>query len=135
MDYVSLPLTERSLIDEFKITIKLLLLKLTTHMPFELPKIQSLIEEVNKLITELVYLNNTVGTAPDTLSEFSPEDLTGKKINQAIRHQNIDRLIQINSALSYVSTQAFSGAIPILERRSLIRRNSLLGIGSAIFTF
>ena len=41
-------------------------------------------------------------------------------------------MIQINSSLSYVSTQAYSGAVPILERRSLIRRYSLLGIGASI---
>ena len=132
VDYSSLPLTERALVDEFKITIKLLLLKLTTHMPFELGKIQRLIDEVNILLIELVYLNNPVGPPPETLNEFLEADLKGKKINQAIQHQNFDRIIQINSALSYVSTQAFSGAIPILERRSLIRRSSLLGIGSAI---
>ena len=48
-----------------------------------------------------------------------------------ILHQNTDRLIQINSALSYVSTQALSGAVPVLDRRSLIRRYSLLGVGTA----
>jgi hypothetical protein len=132
VDYDSLPLNERALIDEFKVTIKLLLLKLTTHMPFELEKIQRLIEEVNNLLIELIYLNNPIGTPPATLSEYTEEDLKGKKVNQAINHQNVDRIIQINSALSYVSTQAFSGAIPILERRSLIRRNSFLGIGAAI---
>jgi hypothetical protein len=40
--------------------------------------------------------------------------------------------VQINAALSYLSTQALSGAIPVLERRSIIRRYSLLGVGTAI---
>lgn len=130
--YDTLPLTERSMVDEFMATIKLLLLKLTKHMPFEEPKIQRLIGEVNILVKELVYLNELKGTPPASLAEYSKEDLENKKLNQNIRHQVVDRIVQINSALSYVSTQAFSGAVPILERRSLIRRHSLLGIGSAI---
>jgi hypothetical protein len=132
ISYSKLPLTERSIIDEFMVTIKLLLLKLTKHMPFEEPKIQRLIGEVNILVKELVYLNELTGDPPESLAEYSKEDLEGKKLNQNIRHQVVDRIVQINSALSYVSTQAFSGAVPILERRSLIRRHSLLGIGSAI---
>jgi hypothetical protein len=132
IDYDVLPITERAIIDEFKINIKLLLLKLTSHMPSELPKFKKLIEEINSLIIELVFLVELKGNPPTTLSEFTTEDLKNIKINHVIRHQNIDRIIQVNSALSYISTQAFSGAIPILERRSLIRRNSLLGVGSAI---
>lgn len=133
-DYKSLPVTERAIIDEFCITINLLMPKLNAHMPAELKKIIRLIDEVNKLITELVFLfNSNEGMEiPESLIEYSLDQLKEGKLNQVIRHQNIDRIIQINSALSYISTQAFSGAIPILERRSLIRRNSLLGIGSGI---
>jgi hypothetical protein len=130
--YDTLPLAERSIVDEFMATIKLLLLKLTKHMPFEEPKIQRLIGEVNILVKELVYLNDLIGEPPLSLAEYTKTDLESKRLNQNIRHQVVDRVVQINSALSYVSTQAFSGALPILERRSLIRRHSLLGIGSAI---
>ncbi len=131
-DYSILPLAERAMIDEFKISIKFLLLKLHTHMPGELDKMQKLIEEMNILVKELVFLESFIGDVPEGLIEYGIEDLKDKKISNMIKHQNLDRIIQVNSALSYVSTQAFSGAIPILERRSLVRRNSLLGIGSAI---
>lgn len=132
LSYSSLPLTERSLIDEFNITISLLMSKLQVHMPNELGKILKLIEEVNKLIEEIVFLYNPTSAIPSSLREYTLEQLKDGKLNQLIRHQNLDRIIQINSSLSYISTQAFSGAIPILERRSLIRRNSLLGVGSGI---
>ena len=132
VDYQILPLTERAIIDEFLISMKLLLLKLTFHMPSEISKINNLILEINSLATDLVFLKNLNGTPPETLSEYTTEELKDPKQNKKIWHQNLDRIIQVNSALSYVSTQAFSGAIPILERRSIIRRNSLLGIGSAI---
>jgi hypothetical protein len=132
IDYSRLSITERALIDEFYVSVRMLLLKLTTHMLSELPKIKRLIDEINIFVYELVFLTDFEGNIPENLSEFTLDELKNPKINNEIRQQNIDRIIQVNSALSYVSTQAFSGAIPILERRSLIRRNSLLGVGSAI---
>jgi hypothetical protein len=132
VDYSILPITERALIDEFKISIKFLLIKLTTHMPSEMPKIKKLIDELNSLIGDLVFLSNVVEQVPSNLSEYSVSELKSPRLNSILRNQILDRIIQVNSALSYVSTQAFSGAIPILERRSLVRRSSLLGIGSAI---
>lgn len=131
-DYSSLGVTERAIIDEFAITINLVVPKLLTHLPTELDKIIRLIEEVNTLIKELVYVTTFIGVRPEGINDFSPERLKNPKHIQTVKHQNLDRIIQINSALSYISTQTFSGAIPILERRSLIRRNSLLGIGSGI---
>ncbi|MET3980680.1 hypothetical protein ABIB62_003284 [Mucilaginibacter sp. UYP25] len=131
-NYDVLPLTERALVDEFNISIRFLLIKLHHHMPLELPKFKRLVDEVNAFILELVYLTDFSGEMPESLNEFTTEDLKGEKLNTILKNQSLDRIIQINSALSYVSTQAFSGAIPILERRSLVRRSSLLGIGSAI---
>ncbi|NLU92311.1 hypothetical protein [Chitinophaga sp. Ak27] len=131
-NYDCLQLTERAIIDEFIVTINLLNAKLQRQMPSEVDKINKLIQNVVILISELVYITELTGSIPPSLSEYSQAHLQDKRLNLLIRHQNLDRIIQINSALSYVSTQAFSGSIPILERRSLIRRNSLLGIGSAI---
>jgi hypothetical protein len=131
-DYSCLPSVERALIDEFIVSTQLLLLKMPFYMPAEEIKIRSLINEVETFVKELVYLQTLEGPIPDTLPEFTVEDFKKGKTAQTVRHQVLDRIIQINSALSYVSTQAFSGAIPILERRSLVRRNSLLGIGGAM---
>jgi hypothetical protein len=132
LSYKRLPVTDRALVDEFYIAINFILPKLTAHMPSETDKIERLVSDVNILVDELIYLNAPSDSVPDSLSEYSRKDLENAKINVIIRNQNLDRIIQVNSALSYISTQAFSGAIPILERRSLIRRYSLLGIGSAI---
>ena len=46
-------------------------------------------------------------------------------------HQRTDQVVQINSAMSYLISQAFYGSSPILRRPSIIRRYSLLGVGSA----
>lgn len=132
IDYSVLNITERALVDEFRVCIKLLMLKLLLHMKEERNKFSSLVSTVELMVGELVYLHTYKGEIPETLSEYSENDLQDNKLKNIIWHQSIDRIIQINSALSYVSTQAFSGAIPILERRSLLRRNSLLGTGSTI---
>ncbi|WP_316849632.1 hypothetical protein [Pedobacter agri] len=131
-DYSKLPLAERSVIDEFKISAHFLVLKTQTHMVSELDKINRLVSEINDLIIELIYLEDISTVIPQGLKEYSMLDFQDGRLRNMIKHQNLDRIIQVNSALSYVSTQAFSGATPILERRSLVRRNSLLGIGSAI---
>ena len=40
--------------------------------------------------------------------------------------------ITASSSLSYLYTQKLTGTFPLLEKRSLIRRENLLGIGSAM---
>lgn len=131
-DYSCLPVTERAIVDEFIISVKFLLAKLIVHVPQDLPKVMALISEVRELVNELIYLCDPKDNVPANLDEFTVEDLKKPGVAKVIWYQNIDRIVQIDSALSYVSTQAFSGVIPILERRSIIRRHSLLGIGTAI---
>lgn len=131
VNYEHLPLNDRTIIDEFYVTMNMIIPKIVELMPAETSKIKRLLEEANNLIKEIKYLYDFEGSVPDGI-EYTEDKLRDPKINLQIRHQSLDRIIQINSALSYISTQAFSGAIPIFERRSLIRRSSLFGIGSAI---
>ena len=130
--YAMLKSSYRVLIDEFIASIRLFEIKMAFHMPSETNKVNYLVKEINELITELIYLETFSQNPPESLSEYDISDLKDTKLGNVIKNQIIDRIIQINSALSLVSTQGFSGAIPILERRSIIRRYSLLGIGSAI---
>lgn len=44
----------------------------------------------------------------------------------------LGRVIQLNSSLSYVEHQGYSGIIPILDNRGIIKRHSLLGVGSGV---
>lgn len=132
-NYKELPLTAKAVVDEFVCSIALIVPKVALHVPYELEVFVRLVNQVNELIDELVYLHSFEGQLPETLSEYSEQILKqDTSLSETITYQNLDRLIQINAALSYVSTQAVSGAVPIFERRSLIRRNSLLGIGTAI---
>lgn len=41
-------------------------------------------------------------------------------------------IIQFNSSMSYIYSQAYSGTFPILDHYGIVRRHSLLGIGTAI---
>jgi hypothetical protein len=128
-----LPVPARATVDEFVSSICLLIQKIQTHVPGELPTFIKLIDRVRELVAEMVYACRPDGPPPPTLSEHAPGELaTDRKLAEQILHQAWDRLIQINSALSYLPTQALSGAVPILERRSLIRRHSLLGVGTAV---
>ena len=132
-NYDVLPLDERVVLDEFCINVEIILPRVSRYIPDELKSIERLVSKMNVLTKELVYLVELGDYQPETLSEYTKSQLTKNvELRESIRQQNLDRLIQVNAALTYVSTQTFSGSIPILERRSLIRRHSLLGVGAAI---
>lgn len=133
LEYDVLSVVERAMIDEFVSNVSLLLPRVSIYMSSEMEYFIELIGEVNGLIKEIVYLSVLSGEIPVSLKKYEAFDLKNNYIiREQIKHQAIDKIIQINSSLSYYSVQVLSGAIPILERRSLIRRYSLLGIGSAI---
>jgi hypothetical protein len=131
-DYSDLSIVERSILDEFATSIKILFSKILLHDNDNISTLHGLIKIINSFIHELNYLTKLEGEIPDLLKIYSYEFLSDPVENNIFKQQIIDRLIQINSSLSYFSTQSYSGAVPILERRSLIRRNSLLGIGISI---
>jgi hypothetical protein len=129
--YDALPLVPKTTVDEFVANLAALVPKIALHVPSELDTYIRLVRLVNELVTEMAYVSSPRGKPPSTLEEYTEAGFADASLCARILHQNTDRLIQINSALSYVSTQALSGAVPILDRRSLIRRYSLLGIGTA----
>ena len=59
------------------------------------------------------------------------DDKYGQRI-EAIINDYHGRIIQFNSSLSYVYTQAYAGTFPLFDHHGIIKRHSLLGIGSAI---
>ena len=52
--------------------------------------------------------------------------------NEIICNHQLGRLVQLNSSLAYVATQAYSGIYPILYNTGVIRLHSILGVGSAV---
>ncbi len=133
-DYAQLPPALRTIIDEFVVSIRLIASKSDQDDNERIRLFERLVKRVDGFIEELIYLHAPNGPAPETFWKENPEIHTDSLVRDRYIHQIVDRLIQINSALSYVSTQMHSGSVPLLERRSLIRRNSLLGIGAALRT-
>lgn len=134
LDYSSLKLVTRTIIDEFYASIKILEQKIAIHDTYNSNILDNIITVVNESIIILNFLRTLKGAIPEVLNIYNIAELTDPLNNQILRQQSIDRLTQINASISYVSTQSYSGSIPILERRSLIRRYSLLGVGSSIRT-
>ena len=131
--YDLLPTAPRTAVDEFLAGMRLIVPNIVTHLPSHLPMFIQVTESVSELVSEMVFANDPSGLPPPTLSEYQPEEFSkDPALAESILHQNTDRIVQINSALAYLLTQALSGAVPILERRSIIRRHSLLGVGTAI---
>jgi hypothetical protein len=132
-DYSALPLALRTIVDEFLVSIHLIASKTHREEAERIRLIDGLVKRIDGFIGELLYLYKPEGEPPKQFWAANA-DISQPLVRDLYIQQIVDRLIQINSALSYVSTQMHSGSIPILERRSLIRRSSLLGIGSAVRT-
>lgn len=132
LKYEGLPSLIMATLDEFCLSVHILHTKIIKEDLINTSILENLISIVNGFIKQLAYLDSLTGKIPDENYVENPALLSDPMENQVQRQQLVDRIIQINSAMSYVSTQSFSGSIPILERRSVIRRSSLLGIGSAM---
>jgi hypothetical protein len=130
-DYSCLPTVLRSIIDESTTSIQVFKNK-TKYDGHNITLVKNLFERINDFVEELIYLNTFEGNIPQSLDVQDIKMLKNPFENQLLQQEAIDRLIQINSYLSYVSTQTYSGCIPVLERRSLVRRSSLLGIGNCV---
>ncbi|MGH9831264.1 MAG: hypothetical protein ACREDR_49305, partial [Blastocatellia bacterium] len=130
--YKALPQALRTIVDEFVISVHVIASKTDAEEHERVEQFQGLVERVDGFIEELLYLYTLQGRPPERFWTHNSEVRTSQLVRDKYIQQIVDRLIQINSALSYVSTQMHSGSVPILERRSLIRRNSLLGIGTAL---
>lgn len=108
--YESLPLVPRTTVDEFVANIGVLLPKIQLHIPSEVSIFVQLIELVNELVAEMVYVWNPKRQVPGTLAEYSREQFRDSpSLRNRILHQNTDRIVQINAAMSYISTQACQG--------------------------
>lgn len=87
----------------------------------------------NELLEELGFLEGLIGARPSGLSAYSDEELRPDSERFClIKQQRVARLVQINSHLSYVLSQACRGSTPILGSATLVQRHELLGIGGAV---
>lgn len=123
----------RVLLDEFAMCLHTAARLSAQYSPAHLHVLAALVEAVTEIIDELTFLENPTDKAPPSLPEGTwVEGGTPAVELQRRLHQRVGQLVQINSALSYVISQAFSGTFPLRESECQIRRHSLLGIGTAI---
>jgi hypothetical protein len=125
----TVPSDVRGVVEEFDVSFKELYRWATVYSSDEVEPLGRLFHEVSALITELLWLRVREGhDTPKGLREFDLSDTLGCS---RLIQQRMDRIVQINSALSYVISQGCYGAPPILGDSCLIRRHSLLGVARA----
>ncbi|MFL5381068.1 MAG: hypothetical protein ACJ8GN_00955 [Longimicrobiaceae bacterium] len=132
-DYSSLPEDVCTIVREFNHSLNKAVWLSRLFMPRELSTYRRLLQAVNDIIETLVRYHGT--GLVETSDDAGNTSQTGNGDHLARRkaiHQLQDRLVQINSALSYLMSQAFAGAVPIMQRECLIRNYSLLGVGTAV---
>ncbi|AKA33915.1 hypothetical protein [Flagellimonas lutaonensis] len=144
-DYDQLPISIKNIFEELHLSLSLFATKVASVPIDGLFEIKKINKEINSLIKKIKKYQDSIDIQFEDLKniqiveDLSEEELIRlkKSINKSIednyhKNQYVDRAIQLISIISYVSTQTFSGTIPVLSRRSLIRRHSLCGIGSGI---
>jgi hypothetical protein len=118
----------RGIVEEFTCCFRDLHRWATLYGPDETEALRVLLDEVNGLIKELVWLYTKESVVPEDLTDY---DLTDSLVCSKLLQQRTDRIVQINSALSFVISQGYFGAPPILSDSCVIRRHSLFGVGRA----
>jgi hypothetical protein len=119
----------RGVVEEFGCSFRELYRWARVYAPDEVQPLGLLFKEVSTIITELLWLRSRGGR--DIPKGLRESDLTDTLVCSQLVQQRMDRIVQINSALSYVVSQGCFGAPPILADSCLVRRHSLLGVGRA----
>lgn len=139
-----LPLHIKFGVSEYIISINKFLTASKKFTPHYYNKHLNTIESSKGLINDLSFLFGDKSFTPtkallNSLKANSATEATNILKNKAVKKTLLDlindrngRLIQFNSAMSYVYSQAYSGTFPIFDHIGIVRRHSLLGLGSAI---
>ena len=129
-DFSRLPSDLQNDIFEFVNCIKTVIQRSMIYTPNFTNGFESLIPEMNEIITELDYLFHPDSSIPEVLSDR--EEVLKITTNRLILINELtEEIVQINSTLSYVISQGYAGAVPIEENSCLIHAYSLLGVGTA----
>jgi hypothetical protein len=129
-DYSKLPSDLRNDIFEFANCIKTVIQRSKIYTPGFTCSFESLIDEMNKIIEILEYLFYPDSIIPEDISDRR-EELKLANSRLILINELTEEIVQINSTLSYVISQGYTGIVPIEESPCLIHSCSLLGIGTA----
>ena len=116
--------------EEFFLSLGLALRRCATYTPSELPVLRGFEEEVRELMENVSFLRSELpgSEPPESLQDYNLQDPI---VREQLYQQAIDKVVQVNSSLSYVISQAYRGAPPLFQSAPLVQRHSLLGIGRA----
>lgn len=127
----NLLLHEKFVISEFKMTSNKLLSASYKFTPQYFKSHRKILIEASELVTDLFILrDNSNGYEPSEALETLLKDPENSK--EEILNDTYGRIVQLNSSLSYVYSQVYSGALPIFDHIGIVRRHSMLGVGTAI---
>jgi hypothetical protein len=131
-------------VSEYIISVNKLITASKKFSPHYFEKHLKTIQVANELIYDLSFLNldfsftpteallNSLGVASKEEAIKLLESQTPlAKVEELINDKH-GMIIQFNSSLSYIYSQAYSGTFPIFDHIGIVRRHSLLGLGSAI---
>jgi hypothetical protein len=131
--FESLDIEVRGLVGEFCANIQIALGDALVYAPSEVEAYEGLIGIVQSIVADLAYIENPDTTPlPPGLQVYGSEKIArDDAFRSSLTNHRIDQLVQLNSSLSYVTSQAYSGGSPVLRTPSVIRRYGLLGVGAA----
>jgi len=120
-----------NIVQEIQHAVNGAVVRAAQFIPTQLVVYKRLIRDLNEIVAQLTFLQNPKNEPPPILQD-SAEALKSDPVARQKRINALtDYVVQINSALSYVLSQAYSCLSPILEGGCLYANYSLLGIGSA----
>lgn len=123
----------KAVLMELQLNLSELASRAAQHLPSYLASLARVVTAINEIISELIWLEDVSRAGPQSVSETMAEMLRKGEPDKINRRRNlrVDTLIQLNSSITYVISQAFHGASPILAHRTLLGAFSLLGVGTA----
>lgn len=140
-----LPLNIKFSVSEFLISVDKFLTASKRFTPHYFTRHQkTIIVSTKRLIADLSFLSGDSSFDPSAavINSLSSKDksqaftnLSKEEFKEKVEEQINDRhgrIVHFVSALSYLYSQAYAGTFPLFDHNGLIRRHSLLGIGSAI---
>ena len=120
-----------SLIHELQHSLNRAANQAAQFIPSQLDVYTRLCHAVSQVISELLFLQYPETSPPVFLREKANALQQNAVARQKRTNALTDYIVQINSALSYVISQGYGGACPILDNQSLYTSFSLLGVGTA----
>ena len=131
-DCVALDSETQIVVNELRHCLNTAVARAALFLPSSLKTFERLFPAINDVITELVKLQANGAETSKLICASAGGDYAEPRLALQKRKQQLtDQLVQVNSALSYVNSQAYAGIAPILQHECQIRKYSLLGIGSA----